>query len=53
VIGLKGVPAAHRWDELRARAATLERRHAMPFGRYVDRLRRMNRCTREALLTGS
>jgi spermidine synthase len=52
VIGLKGAPAAHRWDELRARAATLEKRHGLPFGRYVDRLRRMNRCTREALMTG-
>ena len=51
-IGLKGAPGAHRWDELRIRAAALEQRHGMPFGRYVDRLRRMNRCTREALLTG-
>jgi spermidine synthase len=53
VVGLKGVPAAYRWEDLRARAATLERRHGMPFGRYVDRLRRMNRFTREALLTGA
>jgi len=51
-IGLKGAPGSHRWDELRSRAAALEKRHGMPFGRYVDRLRRMNRCTREALLTG-
>ena len=53
VIGLKGAPSQYRWDELRAHAGTLERRHGLPFGRYVDRLRRMNRCTRDALQTGA
>jgi spermidine synthase len=49
VIGLKGAPAEIRWDELRARAAVLERSHGLPFTRYVERLRRMNRCSAEAL----
>jgi len=53
VIGLKGAQAALRWDELRARAATLERRHALPFARYVDRLRRMNRYDADSLLLGA
>ena len=53
VIGVKGAPPQLPWAELRDRAAGLERRHAMPFGRYVDRLRRMNRCTREALQMGA
>ena len=53
VIGLKGAPPSFRWDELRERAARLEKRHRMPFRRYVERLRRMNRCTREALLAGA
>ena len=53
VIGLKGAPRSYRWDELRARAVALEKRHRMPFGRYVERLRRMNRCTREALQAGT
>ena len=53
VIGLKGAPPEFRWDELRTRATSLERRHSMPFGRYVDRLRRMNRCTRTTLQLGA
>ncbi|MBI1943425.1 MAG: fused MFS/spermidine synthase [Betaproteobacteria bacterium] len=48
-IGLKGAPAELEWSELRARAAALERRYALPFARYVERLRRMNRCTAGAL----
>ncbi len=48
-IGLKGVPPAFAWSGLRALAASLEKRHGLPFARYVDRLRRMNRCTAEAL----
>ena len=49
VIGLKGAPAELRWDELRARAAAEERRHGLPFARYVERLRRMNRFNAEGL----
>lgn len=52
VVGLKGAPAALRWDDLRARAAALERAHGLPFARYVDRLRRMNRHDAGALLVG-
>jgi spermidine synthase len=53
VIGLKGAPAACAWADLRARAALLERAHGLPFARYVDRLRRMNRCDAEALRLGA
>jgi spermidine synthase len=49
VVGLKGAPEELRWDALRARAAALEKSHGLPFARYVERLRRMNRCTAEAL----
>ena len=48
-IGLKGAPAALAWDELRSHAGALERRYGLPFPRYVERLRRMNRCTAGAL----
>jgi spermidine synthase len=39
---LKGLPPAIEWDALRARAAELESRLGLPFGRYVSRLRGMN-----------
>jgi spermidine synthase len=45
----RGAPAAMTWDALRARAAKLEARYGLPFGRYVSKLRGMNRCTAEAL----
>ena len=53
VIGLKGAPATLSWDELRARAAALEKSHAFPFARYVDRLRRMNHWDAGGLLIGA
>ena len=50
VIGLKGAPLEIEWRELRARAAALERKYGLPFRRYVERLRTMNRWTADALL---
>ena len=49
VIGLKGAPAGIEWRELRARATLLERKYGLPFPRYVERLRTMNRWTTAAL----
>lgn len=43
VLALKGVPLAVAWDELRSRAYALEKRHAIPYPRYLPRLKRMNR----------
>lgn len=43
VLALKGVPPAIAWDELRSRAYVLEKRHAIPYPRYLPRLKRMNR----------
>jgi spermidine synthase len=42
-IALKGTPRAMPWETLRERAARLERSYGLPFRRYVDALRRMNR----------
>jgi spermidine synthase len=39
---LKGAPQRAAWQDLRARAATLEARYALPFRRYVRALGRMN-----------
>ena len=50
VVALKGGPAAVEWRELRARATALERKYGLPFTRYVERLRSMNRWTAERLL---
>lgn len=49
VLAIKGGPATLEWDELRRRAAGLERRLGLPFTRYVERLRAMNSWTRSAL----
>ena len=49
VIGLKGAPAMLEWRVLRARAVALEKKYGLPFPRYVERLRSMNRWTTEAL----
>jgi spermidine synthase len=49
VIALKGAPAALDWTVLRARADALEKKYALPFPRYVERLRTMNRWTADAL----
>ena len=52
VFGLKGLPRAIAWDELRRCAARLEGRLGLPFDRYVSGLRKMNRWTRKELLIG-
>ena len=49
VIGLKGSPAAVGWRELRSRSVALERSYGLPFPRYVERLRTMNRWTTDQL----
>jgi spermidine synthase len=49
---LRGAPGALAWAELRARAAALARRYGLPFARYIERLRKMNRWTREKLFLG-
>jgi spermidine synthase len=50
VLGLKGAPPGVGWRELRARAVVLERTYGLPFPRYVERLRTMNRWTAGELL---
>jgi spermidine synthase len=45
VMALKGAPQAVAWRELRARAEGLEKAYALPFTRYVERLRGMNQWT--------
>ena len=50
VIGLKGAPRAVLWRELRARATALEKAYGLPFPRYVERLRTMNRWNTDELL---
>jgi spermidine synthase len=45
----RGAPPAIGWETLRRRAEKLEARYRLPFGRYVSKLRGMNRCTAEAL----
>lgn len=49
VIGLKAAPKAIDWTVLRARADALEKKYGLPFPRYVERLRAMNRWTAESL----
>jgi len=46
----RGAPPALDWATLRRRAEKLEARYGLPFGRYVAKLRGMNRCTSEALV---
>ena len=50
VMALKGAPLEIPWRELRARARALERAYGLPFPRYVERLRTMNRWTTDELL---
>ena len=50
VLALKGAPASIEWNVLRARADALKKQYGLPFGRYVERLRTMNRWTADALL---
>jgi hypothetical protein len=46
----KGGPERIAWRALRERAAALEARFGLPFPRYVNALRKMNRSSAEALL---
>jgi spermidine synthase len=46
----RGAPPVIEWATLRRRAEKLEARYGLPFGRYVSKLRGMNRCTGEALV---
>jgi spermidine synthase len=46
----KGSEPSIPWSTLRARAQELEARYGLPFGRYVSKLRQMNRCTPQALV---
>ena len=50
VLAFRGAPGRVRWERLRRRAAELESRLALPFARYVSRLRSMNPCTAEELI---
>jgi spermidine synthase len=51
-VALKGLPARMEWEDLRRRAAQLESRFALPFPKYVKRLRSMNRSSgRELILS--
>jgi spermidine synthase len=53
VFAFKGVPPALPWGELRSRAEQLAARYGLPFPRYVNRLRAMNRCTPEELIVAA
>ena len=46
----RGAPPRIDWSTLRRRAEKLEARYGLPFGRYVSKLRGMNRSSAEALL---
>ena len=50
VFALKGAPRRLAWRTLRERAARLEGRFGLPFGRYVAALGRMNPHTRDDLI---
>jgi spermidine synthase len=50
VFAFKGIRNRIAFDELKTRATALEARYALPFGRYVNRLRAMNPCTAEELI---
>ena len=49
VFALKGAPPALAWSELLVRAGRLESKLGLPFRRYVNRLKAMNRFSSEAL----
>ncbi|MCC6212097.1 MAG: fused MFS/spermidine synthase [Burkholderiales bacterium] len=49
VLGLKGAPASVAWGTLRARADALAQKYGLPFPRYVERMRGMNRWSAAAL----
>jgi spermidine synthase len=43
VLGFRGAAGPFSWDALSARAAALQARYELPFTRFVEALRRMNR----------
>jgi spermidine synthase len=49
VLALKGAPAEVEWRTLRSTAANLEKKYGLPFPRYVEKLRAMNRWSAQAL----
>jgi spermidine synthase len=51
--GFRDPPGALRWDALAASARELEQRYGLEFGRFVQALRRMNRCDDERLYSGA
>ena len=46
----KGIEQSVPWSTLRSRAERLEARYGLPFGRFVAKLRHMNRCTPQELV---
>jgi spermidine synthase len=52
VLALKGAPRRMAWDLLESRAQALEKRHGIPYPRYVPRLKRMNRHDARHLFLG-
>jgi spermidine synthase len=52
VFAFRDPPAALRWDELARKAHELEPFYGLEFRRFVDSLRRMNRCDPERLYIG-
>jgi len=49
VLALKGAPASVPWRTLRSSAKDLEKKYGLPFTRYVERLRTMNRWSASVL----
>jgi spermidine synthase len=43
VFGFRSAAGPYRWETLQARAATLEAGHELPYTRFIEALRRMNR----------
>jgi len=52
VFAFRDPPAALQWDELARKAHELEPSYGLEFSRFVDSLRRMNRCDPERLYMG-
>jgi spermidine synthase len=50
--GFRDAPGELRWDALAALARDLEARYGLEFGRFVNALRRMNRCDEARLYAG-
>ena len=46
----KRIDPSVAWSTLRSRAERLQSKYGLPFGRYVSKLRHMNRCTPQALV---